>query len=65
MAVALYAWQGLGPQAHRKVSVGLIAAPAVVAWLLTVRFLRAGGAGHGGAKAGRSAARDGAGGRGP
>jgi uncharacterized membrane protein len=41
VAVALHGWQGLSPQAYLKVSVSLLVAPVVVAWILTVRFVHA------------------------
>ena len=44
VAVALHQWQGLAPQAYLKLSVVLLAAPALVAWMLTARFVRAIGA---------------------
>jgi uncharacterized membrane protein len=40
VAVALHLWQGLSPQVYLKVSVVLLAAPALVAWLLTARYAR-------------------------
>jgi uncharacterized membrane protein len=41
IAVALFEWHGLSPQAYLPVSVGLLLAPVVVAGLLTSRFARA------------------------
>ena len=39
IAVALFEWQGLSPQAYLRVSVVLLLAPVVVAALLTSRFV--------------------------
>jgi uncharacterized membrane protein len=41
IAVALFEWQGLSPQAYLPVSVVLLCAPVAVAGLLTSRFVRA------------------------
>jgi uncharacterized membrane protein len=39
IAVALFEWQGLSPQAYLPVSIGLLLAPVMVAGLLTSRFV--------------------------
>ena len=40
VAVALYGWPGLSPQAYLRATVGLLVAPVAVAWWLTARFVR-------------------------
>jgi uncharacterized membrane protein len=40
IAAALFAWQGLSPQAYLPVSVVLLFAPVAIAGLLTSRFVR-------------------------
>lgn len=39
-AIALHAWRGIAPSAWLNVSVVLLAAPVVIAWLLTARHVR-------------------------
>ncbi len=45
IAVVLHEWQGFSPATYLKVSIVLIAAPVVIAGLLTVWFVRSTGTG--------------------
>jgi hypothetical protein len=38
--VALYLWRGISPEGFLKLSIGLLLAPALIAWFLTARFVR-------------------------
>jgi uncharacterized membrane protein len=40
IAVAIHIWGGIPPATYLKVSVVLLVAPVVAAWLLTARFVR-------------------------
>ncbi|MBN1548938.1 MAG: SdpI family protein [Syntrophaceae bacterium] len=40
IALLLDEWRGIPPDAYMKVSILLLAAPVVIAWLPTVRFIR-------------------------
>jgi len=40
IAVVLYEWRGMSPDAYMKVSIALLVAPVLFAWPLTVRFVR-------------------------
>ena len=40
VAVVLNEWRGLSPQAYMNVSILLLAAPGLIAWFLTARFIR-------------------------
>jgi hypothetical protein len=40
-ALVIFDWQGMSPDTYLKASIVLLAAPGVLAWLLTARFIRA------------------------
>jgi uncharacterized membrane protein len=45
IAVVVHEWRGISPDIYLKVSIVLLVAPVVAAWLLTARFVRAIGTG--------------------
>lgn len=45
-ALLIYAWPGMLPDTYLKITIALLAAPGVVAWLLTVWRIRSMNAGN-------------------
>ncbi|OQX14046.1 MAG: hypothetical protein BWK76_15310 [Desulfobulbaceae bacterium A2] len=39
LSLALHAWHGLAAHTFMQISIGLLVAPVVIAWLLTARFI--------------------------